>query len=289
MAETFYSVLGVDPDADTEAIKRAYRELVKDHHPDVSDADDAALTFQRLTEARDVLVDPDSRGQYDSLGHVAYVRRHLDSNVWSAEEAGARSTGRSGAGASRSRGRSGTSRSHGTAGDDRSRTRDAEPGGSGSGNAENYTRYRSAYDPDAGRRDGNPFAEETGDSAWDDDGVDWTNTGWEGSDSSTADDDDRRERARADGWQAAHATATRYRTGDVDDATGGTGFEGVGDALRQVGPWLGVHLVFLTSAIVTVWLLLSLRPSVTTLLVSLVLLGFTVFFSILHIITQVYS
>jgi len=73
MTETFYDVLGVSPDAPTDEIQAAYRERLKEVHPDVSDDDDASEATQRLIEARDVLVDEDERARYDRLGHEAYV------------------------------------------------------------------------------------------------------------------------------------------------------------------------------------------------------------------------
>jgi len=89
MAETFYSALGVAPDADRQTIRRAYREHVKETHPDVSDDPDSTRAFKRLTAARDVLLDVDERKRYDRLGHAAYVRRHVETPVWSGEEVNA--------------------------------------------------------------------------------------------------------------------------------------------------------------------------------------------------------
>ncbi|GGM25439.1 J domain-containing protein [Haloarcula argentinensis] len=73
MTETFYEVLGVPTDASTAAIETAYRERLKETHPDVSDAADAGEATQRLIEARDVLTDEDERARYDRLGHDTYV------------------------------------------------------------------------------------------------------------------------------------------------------------------------------------------------------------------------
>jgi DnaJ-domain-containing protein 1 len=53
MGETFYTALGVDGDADGDGIRRAYRDLVKECHPDVSDDPTAP---ERLTTARNVLL-----------------------------------------------------------------------------------------------------------------------------------------------------------------------------------------------------------------------------------------
>lgn len=89
MAETFYGVLGLEPDADGEAIERAYRERVKEVHPDVADDPDAPREFARLTVARDVLADSDERARYDDLGHAAYVRDHVDASVWATPDPGA--------------------------------------------------------------------------------------------------------------------------------------------------------------------------------------------------------
>ncbi|MFC6755434.1 MULTISPECIES: J domain-containing protein [Haloarcula] len=73
MTETFYDVLGVAEDATTDEIESAYRERLKETHPDVSDDEDAGQATKRLIEARDVLVDEDERARYDRLGHDAYV------------------------------------------------------------------------------------------------------------------------------------------------------------------------------------------------------------------------
>lgn len=51
-----HEVLGVDEDASEEEIKRAYREKVKQYHPDISDADDAERLFRRVREAYDSLL-----------------------------------------------------------------------------------------------------------------------------------------------------------------------------------------------------------------------------------------
>lgn len=82
MGETLYGVLGVDPDAEPADIAGAFRERVKQTHPDVSDAPDAGEQFKRIRTAKQVLTDADERARYDSLGHETYVRRHLDSERW---------------------------------------------------------------------------------------------------------------------------------------------------------------------------------------------------------------
>lgn len=72
---TFYDVLGVHEDADTAAIEAAYRERVRELHPDVSDETDARERIQRVNRAREVLTDPAERSRYDRLGHETYLDR----------------------------------------------------------------------------------------------------------------------------------------------------------------------------------------------------------------------
>lgn len=73
MTETYYDVLGIAEDASREDIETAYRERLKETHPDVSDDDDAQTATQRIVEARDVLTDETEREKYDRVGHAAYV------------------------------------------------------------------------------------------------------------------------------------------------------------------------------------------------------------------------
>lgn len=73
MPETYYDRLGVDPDATAAEIRAAYREALKETHPDVSDDPDAADRTRELVAARDVLTDERERARYDRLGHRAYV------------------------------------------------------------------------------------------------------------------------------------------------------------------------------------------------------------------------
>ena len=73
MTETFYDVLGVDRDAATSDIEDAYRERLKETHPDLNDDADADRATQRVIEAREVLTDEEERARYDRLGHEAYV------------------------------------------------------------------------------------------------------------------------------------------------------------------------------------------------------------------------
>ncbi len=63
----YYAVLGISPDATTAQIKRAYRKLARQHHPDRNPGDPcAANRFQALTMAYEVLTDPGRRAAYDA-------------------------------------------------------------------------------------------------------------------------------------------------------------------------------------------------------------------------------
>jgi curved DNA-binding protein CbpA len=72
MAVTLYDVLGVTEDADSDAIEAAYRERVKECHPDLSDHPKAEARFRWVVRAEEVLADPAERKRYDRLGHAAY-------------------------------------------------------------------------------------------------------------------------------------------------------------------------------------------------------------------------
>jgi curved DNA-binding protein len=64
----YYEVLGVPRDADQDAIRRAYRKLARQYHPDVNSDSDAEDRFKELGEAYEVLSDPEKRERYDRLG-----------------------------------------------------------------------------------------------------------------------------------------------------------------------------------------------------------------------------
>jgi len=65
----YYAVLGVARDASETELKRAFRELARKHHPDVSADNTNGEAFREINEAYAVLSDRDSRARYDRWGH----------------------------------------------------------------------------------------------------------------------------------------------------------------------------------------------------------------------------
>nr|WP_314546781.1 DnaJ C-terminal domain-containing protein [uncultured Massilia sp.] len=66
----YYQVLGVDKTASQADIKKAYRKLVRQYHPDVSTHKDADAKTKEINEAYDVLGDAEKRAAYDELGNM---------------------------------------------------------------------------------------------------------------------------------------------------------------------------------------------------------------------------
>lgn len=96
MSDAYYEILGINSDATPEEIKKAYRRLAMEHHPDKGG--DAAH-FQKIQEAYDCLADDDLRNQYDldqhqktnsynagfefmAGGFMDLFRTHLEESIW---------------------------------------------------------------------------------------------------------------------------------------------------------------------------------------------------------------
>ena len=71
----FYVLLGVARDASEAEIKKAYRKLAMEYHPDRNPAPDAEARFKEITEAYEVLRDPQKRAAYDRYGKAGVGRR----------------------------------------------------------------------------------------------------------------------------------------------------------------------------------------------------------------------
>lgn len=185
MPETFYDVLSVPPEASTEEIEAAYRNRVKETHPDVSDAPDAEDEFKRVTRARDVLTDESERATYDRLGHEQYVAEVLDGPDEAGPDAG-------------------------TA-DPAGGRRDTDTGPSSGGDAAGDQRRRTGRtEHTAGRTTGEGQRSGTADAGA-------TDTGSATADSSGGASEGRRHnQSRSGGGETTYATRTEYTGGSSD-------------------------------------------------------------------------
>lgn len=73
MKRDYYELLGLAKSADPSAIKKAYRKLAKKYHPDTNPGDkEAEKKFKEITEAYNILSDPEKKKLYDQFGHAAF-------------------------------------------------------------------------------------------------------------------------------------------------------------------------------------------------------------------------
>jgi molecular chaperone DnaJ len=66
----YYELLGVRRDADPDTLKRAYRRLARQYHPDVNKDPAAEEKFKEVGQAYEVLSNPQTRARYDQFGEA---------------------------------------------------------------------------------------------------------------------------------------------------------------------------------------------------------------------------
>lgn len=88
----YYEVLGLTRDADLDQVKKAYRKLAREHHPDMSKAKGAEAKFKDVAEAYATLKDPDKRKAYDELGRRPAGEEFVPPRQWE-QHFGARAGG----------------------------------------------------------------------------------------------------------------------------------------------------------------------------------------------------
>jgi curved DNA-binding protein len=106
--QDFYETLGVPRTASQDDIQRAYRRLARQYHPDVNHDPGAEDRFKDISEAYDVLSDPETRRRYDAFGaDFRQVPEDMDPETFRRSRAGAgsRAGSRAGAGAGAGGGR----------------------------------------------------------------------------------------------------------------------------------------------------------------------------------------
>ncbi len=78
--KNYYKILGVSQSANSEAIKRAYRNKAKTYHPDISSAKISKEQFQLINEAYQVLKDEQKRRLYDHRLKQSYIKQKMNYN-----------------------------------------------------------------------------------------------------------------------------------------------------------------------------------------------------------------
>ncbi len=78
----YYDVLGVNRNASKEDIKKAYRTLAMQYHPDRNKSPDAEEKFKEISEAYGVLSDDAKRQQYDTVGHAGIGERYTQEDIF---------------------------------------------------------------------------------------------------------------------------------------------------------------------------------------------------------------
>src|SRR4051812_6916777 len=85
----YYAALGLARGASAEEIQRAYRKLARTYHPDVNKDPGAEDRFKEVSEAYDVLSDPETRRRYDAFGpQFRQVPEGVDPETWARGQQG---------------------------------------------------------------------------------------------------------------------------------------------------------------------------------------------------------
>lgn len=82
MRKDYYEVLGVNRNASKDEVKKAYRRLAMQYHPDRNKSADAEEKFKEISEAYGVLSDGDKRGMYDRFGHAGIDNRYSQEDIF---------------------------------------------------------------------------------------------------------------------------------------------------------------------------------------------------------------
>lgn len=86
-----YEVLGIDRNADDNMVKRAYRKLAKKYHPDMNPGNkQAEQKFKEVTDAYNILSDPEKRRTYDRYGYAAFDGTGAESEFYKNQNDGYR-------------------------------------------------------------------------------------------------------------------------------------------------------------------------------------------------------
>ncbi len=78
----YYEILGINKDASKEEIKKAYKRLAKQYHPDLNKEKGSEEKFKELSEAYAVLNDDNKRNIYDQYGHAGFDQRFTQEDIF---------------------------------------------------------------------------------------------------------------------------------------------------------------------------------------------------------------
>ncbi len=78
----YYEVLGIEKEASQDNIKKAFRKLAFQYHPDRNKEPQAEEKFKEISEAYAVLSDPDKKRQYDNFGHAGISGRYSSEDIF---------------------------------------------------------------------------------------------------------------------------------------------------------------------------------------------------------------